>query len=429
MIYRRSFSLLFGLAAFFAVSYASAEDMPANSLYKPGYTLDFSDEFDQNSLDSSHWTDYYLPHWCKDPETSKGNYRFEDGCLVEYIAEDQKPWCPELDGDILSSAVMSFDQSWIHNFSGNGISQERNTWYGYVTKYGYFEIRAKLADCRGGGHQAWWMVGMQQDTNNWEDSKETAEIDILENFFDAPSSWKYAAHGWNDPDFQPYWYVRTYDLPDYTDLTDSFHIYAMEWTPSCLKFYLDNQLIDIIHDSPDYPMGTILNIYANTGTSPTNNIWPKEWYIDYFRVWKPDNGYAVSYYLKDHKTSQMAYIDPYSNDVLFGAVPAGKEEYALWNLKSTEDGYVTLQNVTSGDYINFDDTSQKVLHNATSDTFDTVKWNRQDTAVDYTLFTSKRNPSLALSTDTTNGILTLQEISDDSEISYWELIPADTSFS
>ena len=110
-------------------------------------------------------------------------------------------------------------------------------------------------------------------------------------------------------------------------------------------------------------------------------------------------------------------------------VPAGKEEYALWNLKSTEDGYVTLQNVTSGDYINFDDTSQKVLHNATSDTFDTVKWNRQDTAVDYTLFTSKRNPSLALSTDTTNGILTLQEISDDSEISYWELIPADTSFS
>ncbi len=61
-----------------------------------------------------------------------------------------------------------------------------NTWYGYKTKYGYFEIRAKLANCGGGGHQAWWMVGMQQDTNDWFNSKQTGEIDILETFFSTP---------------------------------------------------------------------------------------------------------------------------------------------------------------------------------------------------------------------------------------------------
>lgn len=55
---------------------------------------------------------------------------------------------------------------------------------GYATTYGYFEIRAKLSKSLGGGHQAWWLVGMQNDTNDWANSKETGEIDIIETFFD-----------------------------------------------------------------------------------------------------------------------------------------------------------------------------------------------------------------------------------------------------
>ena len=66
------------------------------------------------------------------------------GCfaLVEYITKDQQAWSPEHDGTVKSSAIMSFDKSWIHNFSGTMDNQDRNTWYGYKTKYGYFEIRA-----------------------------------------------------------------------------------------------------------------------------------------------------------------------------------------------------------------------------------------------------------------------------------------------
>ena len=106
---------------------AEAVDTPPNPLEKEGYTLDFADEFDGDSLDMSKWTDSYLPHWCEDENTAKGNYRFEDGCLVEYITEDQQPWCPAHDGAVRSSAIMSFDKSWIHNFSGTTDNHDRDT--------------------------------------------------------------------------------------------------------------------------------------------------------------------------------------------------------------------------------------------------------------------------------------------------------------
>ncbi|MDD6712343.1 MAG: hypothetical protein PUE27_09725 [Sharpea porci] len=38
---------------------------------------------------------------------------------MEYIDKDQKPWAPELDGTVRSSAIMSFNKNWIHNFSGS----------------------------------------------------------------------------------------------------------------------------------------------------------------------------------------------------------------------------------------------------------------------------------------------------------------------
>lgn len=83
----------------------------------------------------------------------------EDGKLVEYIDKDQKPWAPELDGTVRSSAIMSFNKNWIHNFSGSStLKSNQKEWTGYVTTYGYFEIRAKFSNVSGGGHQAWWMV-------------------------------------------------------------------------------------------------------------------------------------------------------------------------------------------------------------------------------------------------------------------------------
>ena len=46
---------------------------------------------------------------------------------------------------------------------------------------------------------------MQDDTDDWFNSKQTGEIDILETFFSKKDTWRIAAYGWNDPNFQTTW--------------------------------------------------------------------------------------------------------------------------------------------------------------------------------------------------------------------------------
>ncbi|EOS23427.1 hypothetical protein C806_02932 [Lachnospiraceae bacterium 3-1] len=384
-----------------------AADTPANPVEKEGYTLDFADEFNGPSLDTEKWTDYYLPHWCDDPSKAKGNYRFENGCLVEYITEDQAAWCPEHDGTVKSSAIMSFDKSWIHNFSGTTDNHDRPTWYGYKTKYGYFEIRAKLANCGGGGHQAWWMVGLQQDTDDWFNSTETGEIDILETFFSTPDAWRIAAFGWNDPNFQSgSWWSSQDNVPS-GQPTEEFHIYAMDWTPTSLKFYYDNQLVKVLYDSPDYEMGTILNIYTDAGSGVHNDVWPKEWYVDYYRVWKSNDGYDTpdtgEYLLRNHQTGKFAYIDSADEHVKYGDVPAN-EDYAKWALEEFE-GYVLLKNVATGEYMHIENLTGYVEHGSVPSTYWSAQW-AMDTVGNYKRFTNRWQPDQTIHTE--DGLSKLQ---------------------
>ena len=75
------------------------------------------------------------------------------------------------------------------------------------------------------------------------------------------------------------------------DPTSEYHIYGWNGHQEALKFYYDNELYKDINGSPDYAMGTILNIYTDAGSGEHNDVWPKEWAIDYLRVWKPVGGY------------------------------------------------------------------------------------------------------------------------------------------
>ena len=399
-----------------------AADMPANPVDKPGYTLDYADEFNGDSLDKSKWTDYYLPHWSKNPENAKANYRFENGCLVEYITKDQQAWSPEHDGTVKSSAIMSFDKSWIHNFSGTMDNQDRNTWYGYKTKYGYFEIRAKLANCGGGGHQAWWMVGMQQDTNDWFNSKQTGEIDILETFFSTPNAWRTAAYGWNDPNFQTSWWINQDAVPQ-GNPTEEFHIYAMDWTPNSLKFYYDNQLVRVIYGSPDYEMGTGLNIYTDAGSGEHNDVWPKEWYVDYYRVWKSDKGYdkneTEEYLLRNHQTGKYAYIDPEKANVQYGDIPEN-EDYAKWKVENV-DGYVRLKNIATDEYMHIENLSGYVEHGKVPSTYWSAQWSVKQVD-NYLKFTNRWQIDKSIHTEDMKSVLQYGECPDTWWTSQWQLI-------
>lgn len=422
---KRFFMLFLGtfLLTLLSAQTTYAADTPANPTTKDGYTLDFSDEFNSPTLDSSKWTDYYLPHWCDNPEAAKANYSIENGCLVEKITADQKAWCPAHDGTVKSSAIMSFDKSWIHNFSGTTDNHTRNTWYGYVTKYGYFEIRAKLADCGGGGHQAWWMVGMQQDTNNWFDSKQTGEIDILETFFSTPNAWRIAAYGWNDPNFQTSWYLSQDSVPSGSP-TSEFHIYAVDWTPNSLKFYYDNQLYKVVYDSPDYPMGTILNIYTDAGSGTHNNVWPKQWYVDYIRVWKDNKGYTTpassTYLIQNRQTGMYLYTTNASKKVQYGPIDSSNLATAQWN-KEYKDGYVLLKNAATGEYINIESLSGYAEHSVVPGTYWSAQW--VESQVDgFTRLTNRWQSAVDLHTEQYTGYLQYGDVPTTYWTSQWKFV-------
>jgi hypothetical protein len=70
-------------------------DLPPNPLIKPGYQLEFHDEFDfdSNTLNTSKWIPYYLPQWSS-REQSTPRYAIGDSKLTLRILAEQQTWCP-----------------------------------------------------------------------------------------------------------------------------------------------------------------------------------------------------------------------------------------------------------------------------------------------------------------------------------------------
>src|SRR5690242_16367432 len=81
-------------------------DVPANPIEKPGYRLEFHDEFEHHELDQTRWLPFYLPQWSSRAR-SVPSYRLRDKQLILQIDHDQAPWCPEFDGDNRCSSIQT----------------------------------------------------------------------------------------------------------------------------------------------------------------------------------------------------------------------------------------------------------------------------------------------------------------------------------
>lgn len=274
---------------------------------KGKYYLDFAEEFDEDMLNTDIWLDEYLPHWTADEKDSKARYEIRDGKLALQIRKEDQPWSTTNDGNVICSGITTFNKNQLHNFTGlntlfehpNSTSTDNNYFNGYTTRYGYIEMRAKMEDDGGQGHQALWLVGTQNDSESWSGSKQTAEIDMLEtSFYDSYRNWRLCGYGWNDSSFCPQWYASDAAVPS-GDPGKEYHTYGIEWTPEKLNFYYDGQYYRSINYSPQYEMGIILSIYQNagwsTGDKESGADWPKEMLVDYIRVYKPIGGYDTGY--------------------------------------------------------------------------------------------------------------------------------------
>ena len=242
------------------------------------------DEFETGDLDRSVWLPYYLPQWAG-REASRARYRVRDGCLELFIAPDQRPWLPEVEGDL---RVSSLQTGCFAGPVGSTIGQHRTsdqlrvveeqTTVRLVTPmFAAVELRARWTPVAG-QMVALWMIGVE------DEPERSAEICICEIFGDEAESDRalvgMGVHPFHDPDIDD----------DFTKLdaaidVGEWHHYAAIWTPDDVTFFLDDQPVERVEQSPQYPMQLMLDIYDFEPPSPDRSASPFQ--IDRLRVLQP----------------------------------------------------------------------------------------------------------------------------------------------
>lgn len=237
--------------------------------YKEGWNLVFQEEFEGPALNPNTFSPYGISHWKKRPD-ALADYEFRDSCIVLRLS----------DADKHVSAITTGMRDGMHRYSDQlGIDHHDRAVMNLVTQYGYFELRAKVA--KGSGlNSAWWMIGMEHE------KEQNAEIDIFELLGKDTYLLNTTLHALRDSKLK---YAHIPYCTD-VDLSQDFHVYALEWDESGMKFYLDHKLYWQIDQSPDYPMATLLQINDGNGgwigELDESIPYPKEFLVDYLRVYK-----------------------------------------------------------------------------------------------------------------------------------------------
>lgn len=161
----------------------------------------------------------------------------------------------------------------------------------FYQAYGRFEARLQLPLGKG-IWPAFWMLGNDIGTVRWPGA---GEIDVMENIGE-PGRIYSTLHG---PGYSGAGGISApYDLPASEQVNTGFHVYAVEWSPERIRFYLDDKLI-VERTPKDLPAGTkwvydhpffiILNVAVGgewPGYPDETTVFPQRMLVDYVRVYK-----------------------------------------------------------------------------------------------------------------------------------------------
>jgi beta-glucanase (GH16 family) len=240
-------------------------------------TLIWSDEFDDNELDFKKWAveenghgggNNELQYYLDRPE----NVRVEDGHL---IIEAHK--------EALNIAGVQKAYS-----SARIRTKRRAAW-----QYGRFEIRAQLPAGRG-LWPAVWMLPEREKYGGWASS---GEIDIVELVGHEPATIHGTIHhGGSWPRNQQT--GKSYTL-DEGQFDDNFHVFAVEWRPESIRWYVDETLYHEVtewkseggaYPAPfDQPFHLIINLAVGgnwPGHPDYTAEFPEQLIVDYVRVYQ-----------------------------------------------------------------------------------------------------------------------------------------------
>jgi beta-glucanase (GH16 family) len=244
-----------------------------------GWTLVWSDEFNgENGA---------LPDPAKWVMETGGNGWGNDE-LEYYTKRPQNAYQQE--GNLVIK-VLSEKYTGADGVSRNYTSARLKTLGNFSQTYGRFEARIKIP--RGQGiWPAFWMLGADIEKSQWPDC---GEIDIMENIGKEPSIVHGTIHG---PGYNGEHGIGSpFSLPTEQKFADDFHIYAVEWEPEAIRFYVDdhNYATRTPADLPkgakwvyDHPFFMLLNVAVGggwPGSPDATSVYPQTMLVDYVRVY------------------------------------------------------------------------------------------------------------------------------------------------
>jgi len=179
------------------------------------------------------------------------------------------------------------------SFMGNDYTSARiKTQDLFEQQYGRFEARMKLPTGQG-LWPAFWMLGADVDEVGWP---ETGEIDIMEFRGQQPDLIYGSLHGPGYSGAEPI--GGTFRLPDGETFADDFHVFAVDWDPGQMRYWVDSKLYQIITTSRvsgrgkwvfDHPFFMLLNLAVGGGfVGPVgrDTEFPAVMLVDYVRIFE-----------------------------------------------------------------------------------------------------------------------------------------------
>lgn len=235
---------------------------------EPDWILTFSDEFNENSVNTDFWSTKFS--WGQHLSGQERclfideAFKFDNG-IMKIICEEK-----DTIGDVFlpdwSSTKKQFSYTTGHLYSKYKFSQ----------RYGRFEIRAKTAFGKG-FNSAFWMM---------TDSGWPPEIDIFEVLGKDPNLLRTTNHFLNSEGKRTQASRKTITA----DLSSSFNTYAIEWSPSEIVWYLNDQIVFKSSEGiPQEPMYLIISHAMDSdfsGFVDESTPLPAYFEIDYVRVYK-----------------------------------------------------------------------------------------------------------------------------------------------
>ena len=253
-----------------------------NSIEKSGWELTFNDEFDEGKLNKKKWrTDSYYglrfhPGNILDnntaPDMYYGDNMFEfEGSIMKQKADNNPITINYVDWDGKDWGKYTIPYRIGHLDSSNYFEQ----------KYGYFEIRSKNPS-EPGHWPAFWLASKHA----WP-----PEIDIYEIYtgkskknksFESNFHWL--------PSENKKMKVKSHKV---LNVSEDFHVYAVDWSESGFKIYYDNLLVRVFSNPEaikffEHPMHIIVNNGIDTGEGRglENANFPTYHEVDYVRAYK-----------------------------------------------------------------------------------------------------------------------------------------------